>query len=53
MIASPPTPQVELMVRDLQRNLPYTRLFGAHFAGDEDTAPFRRINRLERALDPP
>ncbi len=40
------------MVRDLQRNLPYTRLFGSHFVVDDDITPFRRARRRERELEP-
>jgi hypothetical protein len=47
-----PTAHVAAMVRDLQRNLPYTRLFGAHFLVDEDVVPFRRVRHRERDLEP-
>ena len=40
------------MVRDLQRNLPYTRLFGSHFVVDDDITPFRHARRRERELEP-
>jgi hypothetical protein len=52
MSALHPTAHVAVMVRDLQRNLPYTRLFGAHFVVDEDLAPFRRVRRRQRDLEP-
>ena len=51
-MSTPPPPHVAVMVRDLQRSLPYTRLFGAHFVVDEDVAPFRRVRRRARDLEP-